>query len=103
MPDRIDSFPGFDKWDLDPIALNAALTLHEIGHNVAFQLGIVSGNPWVNELIANVFLAGYARAEEESFAVLLNGVPPRFAEAGVLTYLHELDVLYAAVGLENYA
>ena len=103
MPDRIDSYPGFETWDLDPIALNAALTLHEIGHIVAAQTGILSGNHWVNELIADVFLAGYARAEEPAFTALLNGVPPRFASAGKLTYLHELDALYAGVGLENYA
>lgn len=103
MPDRIDGFPGFDKWGIDPIVLNAALTLHEIGHIVAAQTGILSGNHWVNELIADVFLAGYARAEEPAFAALLDGVPPRFAYAGKLTYLHELDALYAGVGLENYA
>lgn len=103
MPDRIDSYPGFDKWDLEPISLNAALTLHEIGHILAKQTGIWSGNHWVNELIANVFLAGYARAEAPSFAVLLDGVPPRFVDAGRITSLGELDVLYAGVGLENYA
>lgn len=103
MPDRIDTFPGFDMWDLDGTTLNAALTLHEVGHIIAAQTGIAPGNHWVNELIADVFLAGYARAEEPAFTTLLNGVPPRFADAGQLTYLHELDALYAGVGLENYA
>ena len=44
MPDRIDSHPGFDQWDLEPVGLNAALTFHEIGHVIASQIGIWSDN-----------------------------------------------------------
>ncbi len=103
MPDRIDRHPGFDQWDLEPVGLNAALTFHEIGHVIASQTGIWSNNYWVNELVANAFLAAYVRAERPEFAGLLNGVPPRFTDFGRYTALVDFDDIYYAMGALNYA
>ncbi len=103
MPDRIDRHPGFDQWDLEPVALNAALTFHEIGHVIASQTGIWSNNTWVNELVANAFLAAYVRAERPAFAGLLNGVPPRFTDFGRYTALVDFDDIYYSMGALNYA
>jgi len=36
---------------------------HEDGHILAYRLGIVSGNPFVNELAANIFAVAYMAAE----------------------------------------
>ena len=103
MPDRIDSHPGFETWDLEPVGLNAALTFHEIGHVIAHQLGIWSGNYWINELVANAFLAAYVRAERPEYAKLLDGVPPRFTDFGRYTALTDFDDIYYAMGALNYA
>ncbi len=103
MPDRIDSHPGFDQWDLEPVGLNAALTFHEIGHVIASQIGIWSGNYWINELVANAFLAAYVRAERPDFAGLLKGVPPRFTDFGRYRALVDFDDIYYAMGALNYA
>lgn len=103
MPDDISSFPGFDAWGIEAVALNANLTFHEIGHIIAWQTGVWSGSYWVNELVADVFLAAYLRANKPDDRTLLEGVPPAFADAGVITSLSELDRLYAGVGLANYA
>jgi hypothetical protein len=103
MPDRIDSHAGFDKWDLEPVGLNAALTFHEIGHVIANQIGLWSDSYWVNELVANIFLAGYVTAERPDFAKLLDGVPPRFTDFGRYTALRDFDYIYYAMGPLNYA
>lgn len=102
MPDSIATFPGFDAWGLDAVELNANLTLHEIGHAIAHDIGLWSSSHWVNELVANVFLAAYLRAEQPDNR-LLDGVPPGFADAARTTNLVDLDDHYAGVGLDNYA
>ena len=83
--------------------LNADLTSHEIGHVIAWQTGIWSNSHWVNELVADIFLAGYLRAREPDDRGLLDGVPAGFDDAGKVTSLAELDLRYAGIGLENYA
>jgi hypothetical protein len=103
MPDSIAGYPGFHRWHLDPVTLNANLTFHEIGHVIAWQTGIWSNSHWVNEFVADVFLAGYLRAEKPDDRTLLDGVPPGFEDAGKITSLTELDDRYAGVGLLNYA
>lgn len=103
MPDSIASFPGFADWDLDATLLNEALTFHEVGHIIAPRLGLMAGNHWVEELIANLFLAAYARAERPDLEPILAGVPPRFANPGPFDQLFDLDSFYAGGGLENYA
>ena len=103
MPDRIETHPGFDQWDLEPDRLNAALTFHEVGHVIAGQIGIWSNNTWIDELVANAFLAAYVREERPEFAGLLNGVPPRFTDFGRYTALVDFDDIYYAMGALNYA
>lgn len=103
MPDSIASFPGFPAWDFDADGLNEALIFHEAGHLIAGELGLLPGNLWVDELVANLFLAAYVRAERPDLARILAGVPPRFANPGPFDQLFDLDSFYAAGGLENYA
>jgi hypothetical protein len=103
MPDSIARFPGFPAWDFDDRALTLALTFHEVGHLIAPQLGLASGNHWVEELVANLFLAAYDQAERPDLAAILAGVPPRFANPGPFDQLFDLDSFYAGGGLENYA
>ena len=103
MPDSIARFPGFAAWDFDDRTLTLALTFHEVGHLIAPQLGLASGNHWVEELIANLFLAAYVLAERPDLAPILAGVPPRFANPGPFDQLFDLDSFYAGGGLENYA
>lgn len=103
MPDSIAAFPGFDAWGLEDRALNTSLTFHEIGHAIARDIGLWSNSFWVDELVANVFLAGYLRAARPDDRSLLQGVPPAFREAARTTRLTDLDDLYAGVGLDNYA
>lgn len=103
MPDDISAFPGFDVWDLEAGHLNQTLTLHEVGHVIAYDIGLWSQSHWVNELMANVFLAGYLRARHPDDRALLEGVPPGFEDAGRTKHLVDLDRLYAGVGLDNYA
>lgn len=76
---------------------------HEAGHIFALNLGIWSGNNFVNELIANIFLAGYIHAERPDLKWTLEGPgaynmskPPRY------TSLADLDYVYEGVGMMNY-
>lgn len=103
MPDSIADFPGFDLWDLDAEALNVSLTFHEIGHVIADQLKLRSDNHWIEELVADLFLAAYVRAGRGDLAAILSGVPPRFSNPGPYDQLADLDFFYAEVGLESYA
>ncbi len=103
MPDSIASFPGFDLWDFEAEALNVSLTFHEVGHIIANQLDIRSDNHWIEELVADLFLAAYVRGERGDLAAILAGVPPRFSNPGPYDQLADLDFFYAEVGLESYA
>lgn len=103
MPDSIAAFPGFDAWGLEDRALNTSLTFHEIGHAIAHDIGLWSNSFWVNELVANIFLAAYLRAAHPGDGTLLDGVPPAFAAAARTQHLTDLDDLYSGVGLDNYA
>lgn len=102
MADRIDEHPGFAEWDLDPVGLNTSFVFHEIGHVIARDLGIWSRNSWVNELFANIFMAGYVRAERPQFDGFQSGLPPRFATAGRFRRLADFDELYFSMGQLNY-
>lgn len=103
MPDSVERFPGFAQWDLEAALLNEALTFHEVGHLISPDLGLATGNHWIDELTANLFLAAYVRAERPDLAALLAGVPPRFANPGPFDQLFDLDSFYAGGGLANYA
>ncbi len=102
MADRIDEHPGFDQWDLEPMGLNTAFTFHEIGHVIARDLAIWSPNAWINELVANVFLAAYVRAERPQYGGFQRGLPPRFDSAGRYRRLDDFDDLYFSMGQLNY-
>lgn len=102
IADDVSSHPGFELWDIDPFELNIAWAFHEMGHKIARDLGIWSPSFFVNELIANVFMAGYIRAERPIFLAYQSGIPPRFADAGVLTKLDDFDRVYFQMGQANY-
>jgi hypothetical protein len=102
IADDVSSHPGFELWDIDPFELNIAWAFHELGHKIARDLGIWSPSFFVNELIANVFMAGYIRAERPIFLAYQSGIPPRFADAGALTSLEAFDQVYFSMGQQNY-
>ena len=102
IANQIDAHPGFELWDLAAAPLNTAFALHEVGHLIARDLGIASTSSWINELIANVIMAGYVRAERPDLAGFQNGLPPRFADAGHYRRLAEFDALYFSMGQFNY-
>lgn len=102
LADRVDEHPGFDLWDLDAVALNTAWGFHEMGHVLARDLGIASTSAWVGELIANMFMAAYVRAERPALAGFQSGLPPRFREPQRYTSLAEFDALYFGMGQQNY-
>lgn len=102
MADHIDEHPGFTEWDLEPMGLNTSFVFHEIGHVIARDLGIWSRNSWVNELFANIFMAGYVRAERPQFDGFQSGLPRRFVDAGRYRNLANFDELYFSMGQLNY-
>lgn len=102
IADDVSSHPGFELWDIDPFELNVAWAFHELGHKIARDLGIWSPSFFVNELIANVFMAAYIRAERPIFLAYQSGIPPRFADAGRLTSLAAFDQVYFGMGQQNY-
>ena len=103
MPADISGFPGFDTWDIPAGLLSEGLLLHEMGHAISFQLGRQPRLLWLDELVANAFLAAHARTEMPQLAPLLAGRPPRFADPGPLTRLIELETVYFAMGARNYS
>lgn len=102
MADHIDEHPGFTDWDLEPMGLNTAFVFHEIGHVIARDLGIWSANAWVNELVANIFMAGYVRDQRPQFDGFQSGLPPRFVTVGHFRRLADFDELYFSMGQLNY-
>ena len=82
--------------------MNTAWLFHEMGHVIARDLGTGSGNLWVNELIANVLMAGYIRAERPELIGYQSGMPPRFAEANRFETLAEFDQFYFSMGQLDY-
>jgi hypothetical protein len=102
IADRVDTHPGFEMWDLDGQALNTAWAFHEIGHVIARDRGIGSGSPWIGELVANVVMAAYVRAERPQFDGFQSGLPARFATAARVTQLAAFDRIYFQMGQLNY-
>ena len=102
VADRADDHPGFDLWDLDNQVVSAAWAFHEVGHVIARDLGIVSANLWVNELIANVIMAGYIRAARPELIGYQSGMPPRFASQNRFGTLAEFDEIYFRMGQRDY-
>ncbi len=102
LADHIDTHPGFDRWDLEPVSLNTAFALHEVGHLIARDLDIGSASFFINELIANTIMAAYVRSERPDLAGFQSGLPPRFADAGRYHALADFDSLYFSMGQLNY-
>ena len=102
LADRANSHPGFELWDLDSEVVSAAWAFHEVGHVIARDLNVVSGNLWINELIANVIMAGYIRAERPDLMGYQSGMPSRFANANTYSRLSEFDELYFQMGQLDY-
>jgi hypothetical protein len=102
VADRADDHPGFDLWDLDNQVVSAAWAFHEVGHVIARDLGIVSANLWVNELIANVIMAGYIRAARPELIGYQSGMPPRFASQNRFGTLAQFDEIYFQMGQSDY-
>ena len=77
------------------------INYHEDGHEFAYALGIYSGNNFVNELVANIFMAAYIDAERQDLGFVLKGPPT--SERPRYTSLEDLDYVYAnGVGFKNY-
>jgi hypothetical protein len=102
IADHVVAHPGFDRWDLDEVAVNAAWSFHEIGHVIARDVGIASGNAWIDELVASTFMAAYVRAECPQFAGFQGGMPPRFSLTGRASTLAEFDTRYFSIGQWDY-
>ena len=79
------------------------ITYHEAGHIFAAPLRIRSGNSFVNELIANVFMAAYILAKRPDLQWVLKGPPSHFEQTPRYTSLADLDYVYTGVGAQNYA
>jgi hypothetical protein len=80
------------------------ITYHEAGHIFADRLKIGSGNSFVNELVANVFMAGYIREKRPDLQWVLEGPSAgHFQHTPRYTSLADLDYIYIGVGAENYA
>lgn len=104
MPDSLARYPGFDVWKFNDLRLNEILTVHEIGHALVHAHAI----PWsdmdhtVNELLANVMMAGFLYDAMPEMARLLDGAPEGFDPPGTAS-LADFDYFYVGVGLERYA
>jgi hypothetical protein len=94
----------------DPAGANAGVagadgvSFHELGHLFANQLKIWSGNQFVNELIAGIFMVAYIRAERPDLDYLApNNAPFPAGTSPRYTSLADLDYLYVdGVGAKNY-
>jgi hypothetical protein len=77
------------------------VTYHEDGHEFAYALKIRSGNEWVNELVANLFMAAYIDAKRPDLSFVLKG--PAADQHPRYTSLADLDYVYFdGVGFQNY-
>lgn len=104
MPDSLAAYPGFERWGLPDELLNQGLTVHEIGHALVqtHALKWPKMTHTVDELLANVMMAGFIAAERPEFSFLLLGAPAGFSAPGSQA-LSDLDYFYGGLGLETYA
>ncbi len=102
FPTRIEEIAGNQPQET---LAGEYILFHEAGHNYASALHIGSGNAWVNELIANLFMAEYINARRPDLKWTLDGPAAHHVkEQPHYTSLRDLDyVYYAGVGPQNYA
>jgi hypothetical protein len=99
FPDHIEELLGPEPKAKAP---GEYITYHETGHVFAYRLGIASGNAFVDELVANIFMAAYIHAKRPDLTWVLEGPNPN--EHPRYTSLADLDyVYYPGVGPANYA
>jgi hypothetical protein len=80
---------------------------HEVGHIIAYQLNIWSGNQFVNEIVAQTFAEAYMKAERPDLNWVLDNLrdgrtTQALQTAARYTSLADLDYLYTAMGEPNY-
>ena len=98
FPTRIEDLIGPEPQSKTP---GEYITYHEDGHEFAYALRIESANPWVDELVANIFMAAYIDAKRPDLNFVLKGPPA--SEHPRYTSLADLDYVYAqGVGFKNY-
>jgi hypothetical protein len=103
-----DRSPGSSPPRADPehaaggILQGEQTLFHEAGHLFAGALKIESGNAFVNELIAGVFMVGYISAQRPDLNWILEDRRSRQSTAPRYTSLADLDYLYSGVGQQNY-
>jgi hypothetical protein len=103
VPSRMEDFPGFAEMRVDAVILTETISFHEMGHLFAGHEGIRAGNPWVNELVANIFAQEYIQAHQPLLRAYLAD-PHAEAETPRYTSLADLDYLeHDGVSFSNYA
>jgi hypothetical protein len=101
IPTHMDDVTSLRPPDVDFVLLGEAVAFHEAGHVFANTLKI-DGGGFVNEFVANIFMAAYIRAARPDLKFLLRGpfatrLKPRYTSGADLVYLR------AAVGADNYS
>ncbi len=102
FPSRIEEIAGSPPQEK---LAGEYILFHEAGHNYAAALHIASNNAWVNELIANLFMAEYIHARRPDLKWTMDGPSSRGIHTQPhYTSLRDLDyVYYPGVGALNYA
>jgi hypothetical protein len=102
-----NTLPGHPEWIGEPALF------HEDGHLLASEAKIWSGNPFVNELVAQIFAVAYMAAERPDLSWVVddlgagraNALAPVVNPPGYTpryTSLADLDYLVARMGIPNY-
>jgi hypothetical protein len=100
LPSRMEDFPGFAEMKVDADVLAQVISIHELGHLVADKEGIGARNPWINEMVANIFVAEYLAAHRPDLKPpAARDLPsPRYTSLADLDYLR-----FDGVSFSNYA
>jgi hypothetical protein len=100
LPSRLEDLTSLRPPGVDFALTAEAVAFHEAGHIFAHSLKI-DGGGFVNELVANIFMAAFIRAARPDLRFLLQGpfataITPRYTSGADLVYLR------AGVGADNY-
>jgi hypothetical protein len=100
FPSRIEDLIGPDPKSKTP---GEHIAYHEAGHIFAHSLKIQSGNAFVNELVAQIFMTAYIKENRPDLKWLLpDPAPSGFKDAPRYSSLADLDYIYMGVGFQNY-